>query len=318
MNKIAIVVADPIHAAGLARLRADYDVAYLPEIVGNDQRQTALAAGEAIVVRTFTVDDALMERMPKLRLVAKHGSGVDNIDIPTATVRGVLVANTPGGSNAAAVAEGTVTLMLAVLRQVFKMDELVRGGRFSERWSVSTGELGGATVGLVGFGQIARTVAKICANGFGASILCHDPFVTREEMARHGVTAIQDIGELAERSDILSVHVPLTSDTANIVDAAVIARMPSHAILINTSRGGTVDENALAEALTCGWIAAAGIDVFATEPPEPNNPLLGVENVILSPHVAGVTENSLKGMADDTANVVDCFFSGARPATALN
>lgn len=316
--KTPIVVADPIHPVGLARLRADYEVAYLPEFESENQRQAAFASGEAIVVRTFIVDDALLKRMPKLRLVAKHGSGVDNIDIPAATVRNVLVANTPGGSNAAAVAEGTVTLMLATLRQVFRMDELVRSGRFSDRWNVSTGELGGATVGLVGFGQIARTVARICASGFGATILCHDPFVTAEEMAQHGVIAVKEIGELAERSDILSVHVPLMPGTANIVDATVIARMASHAILINTSRGGTVDENALAKALTQGRIAAAGIDVFVTEPPKQDNPLLGVENVILSPHVAGVTENSLKGMASDTADVVDCFFSGERPATALN
>jgi len=318
MSRPTIAVADPIHAAGLARLRSSYDVAFLPELTAPETRANAIAAADAIVVRVFKIDDVLLGGAPKLKLVAKHGSGVDNIDIPAASKHGVLVCNTPGGANSSSVAEGAVTLMLSVLRQVRVMDACVREGRFNERWKLTLHELWGKTVGLAGFGQIARIAARICGAGFNAKVLAYDPFVSAEDMAKAGVTKVDSLAEMARQADIVSVHVPLSKATEHLISTEVLAAMQPHAIIVNTSRGGLIDERALVEALQAGKIAGAGLDVFEQEPPAPDNPLFKMNNVVLSPHVAGVTEDSLRGMAMSVAEVIDNVFAGRRPPTLLN
>lgn len=318
MVRQTIAVADPIHAAGLERLRASYDVAFLPEMQAPETRANAIAVAEAIVVRVFRIDEALLKGAPKLKLVAKHGSGVDNIDIPAASRRGVLVCNTPGGANSTSVAEGAVTLMLAVLRQVRGMDACVREGRFNERWKLSLHELWGKTLGLVGLGQIARVTARICGAGFNMKVLAFDPFVSAEDMAKAGAAKVESLTDLARQADVISVHAPLSKGTQHLVGAAVIGAMRPHAIIVNTSRGGLVDEAALIAALQAGRIAGAGLDVFEQEPPAADNPLFKLGNVVLSPHVAGVTEDALRGMAMSVAEVIDSVFAGRRPPTLLN
>ncbi len=318
MQNRTVVVADPIHSFGLERLRARYRVLFLPDIQSEKAKIEAIADAEAMVVRLFEVRNPIFDQAPRLRLIAKHGSGVDNIDVPAATQRGVLVANTPGGSNATAVAEGAVTLMLAVLRRVRDMDRCVRENRFDERWRVSLHELWGRTVGIVGYGQIARHVARICGAGFNCKVICFDPFVGEAEMATSNVTKVDDLRKLAAQSDVLTVHVPLSAKTRHIVGADVIKAMSPNAILVNTSRGGTVDEAALVDALRHNRIAGAGIDVFEQEPPPADNPLFALDNVVLSPHVAGVTDDGLKGMATNVADLIDTVFSGQRPKTLLN
>jgi len=318
MSRPTIAVADPIHAAGLERLRATYEVAFLPEIAAPESRANALAAAEAVVVRVFKIDEALLQSAPRLKLVAKHGSGVDNIDIPAASRHGVLVCNTPGGANSSSVAEGAVTLMLATLRQVRAMDACVREGRFNERWKLSLHELWGKTVGLVGFGQIARVAARICGAGFNARVLAFDPFVSAADMEKAGATKVETLAELARQADIVSVHVPLSKQTEHLINAEVLAAMQRHAIIVNTSRGGLIDEAALVRSLQAGQIAGAGLDVFEQEPPAADNPLFAMNNVVLSPHVAGVTEDALRGMAMSVAEVIDNVFAGRRPPTLLN
>ena len=314
---MTVAVADPIHAAGLDRLRSGFDVAYLPDL-DHEAGIEALTRAEAIVVRTFIVDPAAMDRAPKLRLIVKHGAGVDNIDIPSATDRGIAVVNTPGSASSAAVAEGAVTLMLAVLRRVPEMDRLVRDGRYGDRWTVSLGDLTGRRLGLVGFGRIARNVARTCGAGFGMEVAAYDPFVPAETISETGAQAFDDLEALAARSDVLSVHVPLSDRTRGVVGAKVLAALPRHAVVVNTSRGGTVDETALAEALRSGSIAGAGLDVFETEPPSPSDPLFALPNVVASPHMAGVTEGSLRGMSLDVAEVISEVAAGRKPATLLN
>jgi D-3-phosphoglycerate dehydrogenase len=318
MSRITIAVADPIHPAGVSRLRERYDVAVLPEIEQESERAQAIAKASAIVVRLFKVGSTVLNRAPHLKLVAKHGSGVDNIDIPAATQYGVLVANTPGGANATSVAEGAVALMLAVLRRVRDMDACVRDGRFNDRWTINLHELWGKKVGLVGFGQIARVTARICGAGFNASVSCYDPFVSAGEMTALGVEKVDSLPQLAVQSDIFSIHAPLSESTRHLVDAAVLSAMPAHAILVNTSRGGVVNEKALIDLLRQRRIAGAGIDVFEEEPPASDNPLFRLDNVVLSPHVAGVTDDSLKGMAMLVVDLIDNVFSGRRPPTLLN
>ena len=307
------VILDPIHPAGIERLGRAFDL-ILPDASPDDPRhgETSVA-----VVRTFPITRKWIAARPKLKLVAKHGSGVDNIDIPGATERGVLVANTPGGTNSTAVAEGAVALMLAVLRRVRDMDSLMRDDRFDQRWSIELGDLTGGSLGLLGFGQIAKQVAKICGAGFGMDVSAYDPFVTAEAMKALGVRKVDDLSELM-RNDVISVHVPFSEKTRHIVGEKELAAMSASSIIVNTARGGLIDEAALARALTEGRIRGAGIDVFETEPPPQDNPLLALPNAVLSPHVAGVTSGSMKRMALAVAEVVETVLAGNRPATLLN
>jgi phosphoglycerate dehydrogenase-like enzyme len=308
-----VYILDPIHPAGVDRIRAAHEV-IMPEQGVNDPR---IEDTSFIIIRTTELPEALIARMPRLRAIVKHGAGVDNIPIPFASRRGVMVCNTPGGNNSTAVAEGAVTLMLAVLRRVRAMDAVVRENRWDERWKTQLGDLTGAKVGLIGFGRIARFTAKICGPGFGAELGAYDPMLSPEDIRAAGATPM-DLSRLLAWADVISIHVPLTEGTRNLIGAAELALMHAGAVIVNTSRGGIIDETALAQALTSGTIAGAGIDVFEAEPPPAGHPLFALDNVVLAPHVAGVTEASMKHMALHCAEVIEIIQSGARPATLLN
>jgi phosphoglycerate dehydrogenase-like enzyme len=308
-----VYILDPIHSAGVEKIAAKHDV-ILPEQGIDDPR---IADTSFIVVRTTELPAALIERMPRLKAIVKHGAGVDNIPIPFASQSGVMVCNTPGGSNSTAVAEGAVTLMLAVLRRVREMDAVVRENRWDERWQTRLGDLTEARVGLIGFGRIARFTAKICGAGFGAQLAAYDPMLTADDIKAAGA-APMDLPELLAWADVVSIHVPLSDATRGMIAARELARMRPGAVIVNTSRGGIIDEAALAAALTAGTLGGAGIDVFETEPPPPDHPLFALDNVVLGPHVAGVTEASMKHMALHCAEVIEMIVSGAKPATLLN
>jgi D-3-phosphoglycerate dehydrogenase len=312
-----VYIYDPIHPAGAQRIAAAHDVIWPeqgPAQGGDDPR---IPETTFIVIRTTDLPEALIARMPKLKAIVKHGAGVDNIPIPFATGRGVLVANTPGGNNATAVAEGAVTLMLAVLRRVREMDAVVRENRWDARWATRLSDLTEAKVGLIGFGRIARNTAKICGAGFGAEIAAYDPMLSDDDVRTAGATPMALV-ELLAWADVISIHVPLTETTRNLIGAGQLALMHPGAVIVNTSRGGIIDETALADALRANRIGGAGIDVFEFEPPKPDNPLFALPNIVLSPHVAGVTEASMKGMALACADVIDTVLAGERPATLLN
>jgi phosphoglycerate dehydrogenase-like enzyme len=308
-----VYILDPIHPAGAEKIAAVHDV-ITPEQGTSDPR---IEDTTFIVIRTTELPQALIARMPNLKAIVKHGAGVDNIPIPFATSRGVLVCNTPGGNNSTAVAEGAVTLMLAVLRRVREMDAVVRENRWDERWKTRLGDLTEARVGLIGFGRIARFTARICGAGFGAEIGAYDPMLPAGEIEVAGARPM-DLAELLAWADVISIHVPLTEGTRNLIGAAEFARMKPGAVIVNTSRGGIIDEAALADALKAGTIGGAGIDVFEAEPPPADHPLFALDNVVLGPHVAGVTEASMKHMALHCAQVVETILSGERPATLLN
>lgn len=313
MSKPLVWIVDPIHPVGADRLTAAYDV-ITPEQGVTDPRIEAVTH---VVIRTTELPETLIARMPGLKAIVKHGAGVDNIPIPIASSRGVMVANTPGGNNSTAVAEGAVALMLALLRRVREMDAVVRGGRWNERWTTRLGDLTDAKVGLIGFGRIARYTAKICGAGFGAELAAYDPMLTGEDITAAGVTPMA-LDDLLAWADVISIHVPLTDGTRGLIGAAELARMHSSAIIVNCSRGGIIDEPALAEALKNGAIGGVGIDVFEAEPPSADNPLFALPNIVLSPHVAGVTESGMKGMATACADAIDAIVTGERPANLLN
>lgn len=303
-----VCIIDPIHPAGVERIAAAHDV------VGFDDPRAVEAS--VIVIRTSPLGPEVFGAMRGLKAIVKHGAGVDNIAIPAASGQGVMVANTPGGNNSTAVAEGAVALMLGLLRRTRDMDVLVRGNRWDERWGIRLGDLTGARIGLIGFGRIARHVARICGAGFGAQVFAYDPLVADADMRVAGVEPVDLAGVLG--CDIVSIHVPLTDDTRNLIDTVELGLMRPHAILVNCSRGGIVNEAALAEALRSGQIAGAGIDVFEAEPPAADHPLFGLPNCLLSPHVAGVTEAGMRDMALNVAAVIETISRGEVPATLLN
>jgi len=238
-----------------------------------------------------------LRRGERLRLVHKLGAGVNTIDVETATECGIAVANMPG-ANAASVAEGTVLLMLAALRRLPALDRAVRHGSgwpANPELGETVRDIGGCTVGLVGYGNIAKRVSDI-VTAMGATVL-HTS--TRDD----GRPGWRRLPELLAASDIVSLHLPLTADTAHLLDRDAMAQMKPNAVLVNTSRGGVVDENALVDALRGGRLAAAGLDVFEAEPVSPDNPLLGLDNVVLTPHVAWYTADTMRRyLAEAVAN----------------
>jgi phosphoglycerate dehydrogenase-like enzyme len=247
------------------------------------------------VLRPLSATD--LQRGGRLRLVHKLGAGVNTIDVETATRLGIAVANMPG-ANAPSVAEGTVLLMLAVLRRLPALDRAVRAGR---GWPAdpdlgeTVRDIGSCTVGLVGYGNIAKSVAGIVA-AMGATVV-HTS--TRDD----GRPGWRPLPELLAASDIVSLHLPLTTDTHHLLGREALARMKPAAVLINTSRGAVVDESALVDALRAGRLAAAGLDVFEVEPVAADNPLLGLDNVVLTPHVSWYTADTMRRyLAEAVAN----------------
>lgn len=238
------------------------------------------------VLRPLSGDD--LRRGTGLRLVHKLGAGVNTIDVDTATELGIAVANMPG-ANAPSAAEGTVLLMLAAMRRLLELDRETRAGR---GWptDASLGEtvrdIGCCTVGLVGYGNIARRVETI-VTAMGAEVL-------HTSTADDRTPGWRPLPELLAASDIVSLHLPLTAATGNLIDAAALALMKPGSLLVNTSRGAIIDESALVAALRSGHLAAAGLDVFATEPANPDNPLLRMENVVVTPHVVWYTQDTMR------------------------
>ena len=238
------------------------------------------------VLRPLSAAD--LSRGARLRLVHKFGAGVNTIDVDAATERGVAVANMPG-ANAPSVAEGTVLLMLAALRRLPMLDRATRDGRgwpSDPQLGETVRDIGACTVGLIGYGNIAKQVARIVA-AMGATVL-------HTSTGDDGLPGWRPLPELLAASDIVSLHLPLTADTDGLLGAAALARMKPSAVLVNTSRGPIVDENALADALRDSRLAAAGLDVFGVEPVAPDNPLLGLDNVVLTPHVTWYTVDTMR------------------------
>jgi D-3-phosphoglycerate dehydrogenase / 2-oxoglutarate reductase len=319
MSKPIVVVSSPMNSVGVELLRQHYDVREVfygeapPQEIAN-----ALRDAEGVVTRSLPLTRALIEQSKSLKVVAKHGAGVDTIDVAAATEAGIIVANS-GDANALGVAEHAVVLMLSTLRRVPATDRMVReGGGFAERERMVFGDLWDATVGFVGFGNIGRNAARMVRNGFQAKILAFDPAVGADAMKAEGAEKVDTLQALLERSDIVSLHLPLSEKTRHIIGRRELLAMKKHAILVNTSRGGTVDEHALHDALREGVIAGAGLDVFETEPPGTANPLFASSNVVLSPHIGGATLAARTRTSRRAAEAVIAVLSGSRPDYPIN
>ena len=264
---------------------------------------------DGLVVRSSTkVTADVLAKAGKLKVVGRAGAGVDTIDVEAATKAGVLVMNTPG-QNANGVAELVFVHMLALIRKVVPGTVSLNEGRW-EKKNLSGTELKGKTIGLVGFGAIGRRVAAI-AEGFGMSVMAHDPLLNENQIRSAGARP-STLGEILAEADFISLHLPKTPETVNMIDAAALAKMKAGAFLINCARGGLVDEAALAEVLKSGRLGGAGLDVFAAEPPAADNPLFGLDNFVGTPHIGASTAESQVNVAVAVARqMVDYFQAGA-------
>jgi (S)-sulfolactate dehydrogenase len=286
-----VVISEFMDEEAVAWLEQRFAVDYDPKLV--DDRPRLLAAGRgarAIVVRNRTrVDGALLAVWPDLRAVGRLGVGLDNIDTEACAARGIAVMPATGG-NTVAVAEYVIAAVLMLRRGAYGASAEVLAGAWPRERLIGA-EVAGAVMGLIGFGAIARAVAER-ARAMGMRVAAFDPFVPEGDAAWAGVERHGDVDGLLGASDAVSLHVPLTDATGGLIDAERIARMRPGAVVVNTARGGIVDEAALAAALRDGRLGGAALDVFAEEPLGPGSPLAGAPNLIATPHIAGVTRES--------------------------
>ncbi len=311
-GKPDIVIPEFMDEAAVDGLRADFGVLHEATLVDRPEAlQAALADARALIVRNRTqVTEALLSRAPRLRVVGRLGVGLDNIDMAACKARGVAVCPATG-ANAIAVAEYVIGMVLRLLRgEAHMASSAVLAGDWPRNACIG-GDAHGRTLGLLGLGAIAQAVAAR-ARALGMAVAAHDPYVAPENSAWEGVTRL-DLADLLARSDVLSVHVPLNEGTRHIIDKAAIERMKDSALLINTARGGVVDEQALAEALSAGRLGGAALDVFESEPVtgESSAHLRAVPRLILTPHIAGVTDESNILVSQVTAENVRRVLSSA-------
>lgn len=317
MGKNVFVTAPTLAEAGLEVLKeAGAHTLFLPEGGTQDDVSHILATEriDAVISRTVPLSAAGIESAVDLKIITKHGVGVSNIDVPAATRRGIPVYVTPG-ANAQSVAELTVGLMLTAARRVNWMDSQLRAGHWSR---LQNGiELHGRTLGLVGAGRVGQLVAEV-ATSLGMRVLAFDPAMG-DSAPVPTISMTASLEELLEQSNVLSLHVPLTPQTRNLIGASEIARMPADSIIINTARGEVIDEPAMVRALEQSRLYAAGLDTTWSEPLTADNPLVRLPNVVLTPHVGGSTPAALNRMASAAArNVID-FLDGNPPeAPAVN
>ena len=314
-----VVVSSPINQVGLQLLQADCEVREVHYGVATPaELAQALRDADAVITRSLPVTAELLQGCERLQIIAKHGAGVDTIDVAAASQLGIFVSNT-GDANALGVAEHAVALMLATLRRIPEIHGVVAaGGGFAERERMVFGDLYEATVGLVGFGNIGRYTARMCRNGFRARIVAYDPTVSEQDMQAEGAEKAPTLEALLSQADIVSLHLPLTPKTHHLIGAEQFAAMQPHAIIVNTSRGATIDEAALHQALAERRIAGAGIDVFEQEPPSADNPLFRLSNIVLSPHIGGATLAARRRTATRAAQAVLAVLAGRRPEFLLN
>lgn len=295
MSRPVVVIAEPLAPSAVGTLGDDVEVR---QIDGADRGQllAALPDAAAVLIRSATRMDAeAIAVAAQLRVIARAGIGLDNVDIPAATARGVLVVNAPQ-SNMVSAAEHAIALLLAVARQIPSAHAGTAAGRW-ERATLQGTELADSTIGLVGLGRIGQLVAGRLA-AFGADIIAYDPYLQPARAAALGVTLV-DLPTLLQRSDAISIHMPKTPETLGLIGAAELAMVKPGVLVVNAARGGLVDELALAGALADGRVGGAGIDVFSVEPPAADHPLLKAPNVVLTPHLGASTRQ-----AQDKAGVM--------------
>lgn len=320
-----VLLVEPIHESGVKILRqAGLEVVVSPSIDTATLIDLVREDVFGIIVRTSQLEGKVLEAGKDLKIIGRHGIGYNNIDLATADRLNILVANVPD-ANSYSVAEYVITVIMAQSRKLIQGDAALRAGKFAQpgaslpglvkRFNLGGNELPGRCVGVVGLGKIGLQVAELAAGLLRMVVLAYDPY--RKEAPR-GVKLVADIEEIYRQADFITLHTPLTKETESMINPATLAMMKPSAYLINAGRGELVDEAALANALGQGKLAGAALDVFRKEPPDLDNPLFSAPNVILTPHVAGSTDEAVERLAIGSAQAVADWFGGKKPANIVN
>jgi D-3-phosphoglycerate dehydrogenase / 2-oxoglutarate reductase len=312
-----VLVAGRIHDAGLDILRNTPGVTFdLVEDVSVESYAPLAPNADAILIRTQPLPRAVIESAGRLKIVSRHGVGFDAVDVDALTRRSIPL-TIVGDVNSNSVAEHTMMLVLALAKRTIMYDLKTRASSWQYRNSFDAWELAGRTLLLLGFGRIGKAVARM-ATAFNMRVLAYDPYVEPDAVSACDVTPVSDLRQALAEADVVSVHMPKSTD-GPLLGANELGWMKSTAIVVNTARGGIVDEGALQQALAAGRLGGAGLDVFDIEPPAPNNRLFDFENVVLSPHSAGLTEEAAARMAvSSVMNILDFFSGGLDPALVVN
>ena len=312
-----VVCLRPVHPAAQDRLR---EAGHTVEVLDPVTPQTIAASmpkAEAIIVRATRIDRDFLAHAPKLRICARHGVGYDAVDVPALTERGIPLTVTPD-ANALSVAEHAMMLMLNIARGTAAYDAKVRDLSWSNPPVPGTFDLAGKTVLVMGFGRIGGRVARLC-NAFGMRVLVRDPFIPQNTIKGAGFIPVKDLAAGLAEADVVTIHLPSNAETRGMVNGEFLASIKPGGVLINTARGTLVDEQALAGALSSGHLKAAGLDVFWEELATPDNPLLKLPNVVLTPHSAAATEQGLYRMAMSCAeSIIQCFENRLDPDVVIN
>ncbi|MBL6078431.1 hydroxyacid dehydrogenase [Belnapia sp. T18] len=304
-----VVCLRPVHPEALALLRARESVTVeVLDPVNEETIAASIPKAEAVIVRATPINRAFLAHAKNLRIVARHGVGYDAVDVPALTERGIPLTVTPD-ANAVSVAEHAMMLLLNVARQARFYDTATRELRWSNPPVPATFDLAGRTILVMGFGRIGGRVARLAA-AFGMNVLVRDPFIPQNTIKGAGFRPVKDLAAGLAEADVVTIHLPSNEKTRGTVNGEFLAGMKRGAVLVNTARGTLVDEAALAGALTSGHLSAAGLDVFWEEPAQADNPLLRLPNVIVTPHTAAATEQSLRRMALSCAESILQVFDG--------
>ena len=285
----------------------------------NDGDKEKMVGCEVVSAVRFNVDGATMDKIgPQLRMLARPGIGVDSIDVDAASERGILVCNTPDAPTEST-AEHAIALLMAIAKRVIVGDMSLRDSNSGLNRNHMRGtELLGRTLGVVGYGRIGRRVAEIAAHGLKMKVLVHDPFVPASTPTPEGITLTDDLDEIFRQGDFVTLHTPYMPSTHHLANETRLRMMKKGSYLINASRGPVLDEAALITVLNDGHLAGAGLDVFDPEPPLPENPLLKMINVVVTPHIASNTDRGVDAMHSGATDNIVLAAQGQRPRWIVN
>ena len=306
-----ILVIQPIHEEGINLLKDNSDFEY--EVVDNIDTEflkSKIKDCDGISIRTAKLSGDVIEAANNLKIISRHGVGYDNIDLKVSKKKDITLAIT-ATANAVAVAEHVMFMILNISKRGSLYDETVKSGKFNERNKLpKTVELWNKNILIAGFGRIGQALIKRCL-GFEMNVFVFDPFVSKEFIEKNGGTKVDNLNEASKDMDAMSLHIPLNDETKNIINYELLKSMKKNCIIINAARGGIVNEVDLDRALNENLIFGAGLDVFETEPPAENNPLLKNKKVFLSPHTAAFTEECMTRMGKETIQNIFDFFDGS-------
>ncbi len=307
-NKKKILIIQPIHKAGIELLEnnSDYEVELIENVDEKDIKSKIVEC-DGLSIRTAKLSSELINASKKLKIISRHGVGYDNIDLKSSKEKNITLAIT-ATANAVAVAEHVIFMLLNISKRKDMYDKSVREGNFTNRNKLpKTIELWKKNILIAGFGRIGQSLIKRC-KGFEMNVFVYDPFISKKKIEEFGGIKVDDLKETVKSMDAISLHMPLNEKTKNIINLDLIKTMKKNCIIINAARGGIINEQDLNKALNENLIFGAGLDVFETEPPKEDNPLLKNDKVFLSPHTATFSEECMIRMGKETIqNIIDFF-----------